>query len=93
MQAPFGRGEGVFGHCGAHSDGPRDNPYSNGPEAEVLGWRIRRRPAAVSPKPERLWRARFALRGALARGKMRARELETLMGHLSFLCLIRHESL
>lgn len=32
----------------------RDDPYANGPSAEVLGWRIRRRPAAVGPKPERL---------------------------------------
>lgn len=46
-----------------------DDPYANGADAEVLGWRIRRRPTAVCPKPERLWKARLAVRGALARGR------------------------
>lgn len=37
----------------------RDDPHEKGGDAEVLGWEIRRRPASVRPRPERLRRARF----------------------------------
>ena len=47
----------------------REEPYDAGRrEATVLGWQVQRRPVAVRPRRERLWRARLALRALVWRG-------------------------
>jgi len=61
--------------------------------AKLLGWVIDRRSGRLVASPERLWRARLAIRALLARGRAKGRDVERLLGHLVFISLVRREGL
>ncbi|CAK0903021.1 unnamed protein product, partial [Prorocentrum cordatum] len=59
----------------------------------VLGWEIDCLRRTFRPTPERVWKARLAIRGLLARASVSGGDLERLLGHLCFIGLCRRESL
>ncbi|CAK0850412.1 unnamed protein product [Prorocentrum cordatum] len=61
--------------------------------AIVLGWEIDCLRRTFRPTPERVWKARLAIRGLLARASVSGGDLERLLGHLCFIGLCRRESL
>ncbi|OLQ05790.1 hypothetical protein AK812_SmicGene10971 [Symbiodinium microadriaticum] len=58
----------------------------------VLGWQFTR-DGKFGPSSRRVWKVRFAIRGVIARRRATGREIERIVGHASFICLARRESL
>ena len=63
------------------------------PDTKLLGWRIAGEAGELGPAPERVWRCRFALEELLRRGKASGHALQRIVGHITFLGLVRRESL
>ena len=59
---------------------------------EILGWSFEDG-HIVRPTRARIWKCRLAIRSLLAIGHASGRELERIVGHLTFACLLRRESL
>ena len=58
---------------------------------KVLGWHFNG--STMRPLPHRTWRVRLALQGLLNIGRITGRQLEKVIGHATFICLGRRESL
>ena len=58
----------------------------------VLGWQFTR-DGKFGPSSRRVWKVRFAIKGVIARRRATGREIERIVGHASFICLARRESL
>ena len=82
------RARGLF--VKADCDEPEFDP---GADRDVLGWRIECRRGRVRPTRARVWRARLAIQALLRRRRARGQELERLLGHITFISLIRREGL
>eukprot|EP00929_Paragymnodinium_shiwhaense_P052284 TRINITY_DN261_c0_g1_i1.p1 TRINITY_DN261_c0_g1~~TRINITY_DN261_c0_g1_i1.p1 ORF type:complete len:1369 (+),score=112.09 TRINITY_DN261_c0_g1_i1:1521-5627(+) len=63
------------------------------PYAEVLGWCVDGRRGELRPKPDRLWRLTLALDFVLQRRTIAAADVEKILGHCTFVALVRRESL
>ena len=61
-------------------------------DTEVLGW-LFEKGHVIRPTRRRVWRCRLAIRAILAQGRVSGRVLEKLVGHLTFVSLLRRESL
>lgn len=66
---------------------------SGSPSAQLLGWMIDGVQGTVQPTARRLWRLRYALEEVLSARQVTGRAVEKLVGHCTFLALIRRESL
>ena len=66
---------------------------ASGDLVKVLGWHIEGGAGTLRPTRERLWRARYCIRALLQRGRASGRDLEKLLGHLTFMSLVRREVL
>ena len=64
----------------------------HGEEACILGWEISKA-GCLRPSRKRVWKTRLAIRAILAQGRGSARQLERLVGHMTFISLARRESL
>ena len=60
---------------------------------ELLGWILDGVSGLVRPTARRLWRLKLGIRALLSRGACSGKTLERLVGHATFVALIRRESL
>ena len=60
---------------------------------EALGVQLNGHEGCARPTPSRFWRVRGAVQGLLRRRAVNGLELEIVVGHLTFLGLVRRESL
>ena len=60
--------------------------------SKMLGWEVEAR-GVLRPTRERVWRIRTGLREILKRGRASGRQIERLVGHMTFVSLCRRESL
>ena len=58
---------------------------------KVLGWQFEK--TELKPVPHRVWRVRLAMQRLLQLGSITGRQLEKVVGHATFICLGRRESL
>ena len=72
---------------------PMHEISSSASEEELLGWDIAGKETAVRPARTRLWKVRLAIRSIVRHGKCSGRELERVVGHMSFISLINRPSL
>ena len=61
--------------------------------AEVLGWEFEGGLGVVRPSRRRAWRTRLAIDFLLSRRQVSASDLEKVLGHMTFLALLRRETL
>ena len=61
--------------------------------SQLLGWVIDGLRGCVEPTPKRFWRVRNALTEVLEAGRCSTRQMQKLVGHCTFMGLIRRESL
>ena len=62
-------------------------------QAEVLGWQFNGSRCLVSGKPSRMWRLQLAIQWILAQPLVRGKDVEKLVGHCTFMALIRRPAL
>ena len=61
--------------------------------AELLGWEVDGVSGTVRPTARRLWRARLAVRGLLKSGRASGRDIEKMVGHMSYISLVKRSGL
>ena len=63
------------------------------PDTKLLGWQIQGARGVISPTRERGWKLRLALPEIVRRGRASGRDIERLVGHATFVALLRREVL
>ena len=62
-------------------------------KTKLLGWQIDGLVGVIAPTSERGWRLRLALLELVRGGRASGKEVEKLIGHATFVALLRRESL
>ena len=62
-------------------------------DSKLLGWSLDGAAGEFAPTSERVWKCRFAIDALLSKGRASGDDIRRVVGHLTFLGLVRRESL
>ena len=62
-------------------------------QAELLGWEINRKQSRIRPTRRRVWKNNLAVQALLTSRKTSSKTTERLIGHMSFVALLRRDTL